>query len=51
MADEEEYRRLPGAIELHRSALAMARGDLPATVRYARRTLDRVVNERKSPAG
>ncbi len=43
VADEEEYRRLPGAIELYRSALAMARGDLPATVRYARRTLDRAL--------
>ena len=43
VADEEEYRRLPGAIELYRSALALARGDLPATVRYARRTLDRAL--------
>ena len=43
VADEEEFRRLPGAIELYRSALAMARGDLPATVRYARRTLDRAL--------
>ena len=43
VANEEEYRRLPGAIELYRSALAMARGDLPATVRYARRTLDRAL--------
>ena len=43
VANEEEFRRLPGAIELYRSALAMARGDLPATVRYARRTLDRAL--------
>jgi ATP/maltotriose-dependent transcriptional regulator MalT/DNA-binding SARP family transcriptional activator len=43
VADEKEFRRLPGAIELYRSALAMARGDLPATVRYARRTLDRAL--------
>jgi LuxR family transcriptional regulator, maltose regulon positive regulatory protein len=43
VADEEEFRRLPGAIELYRSALALARGDLPATVRYARRTLDRAL--------
>jgi LuxR family maltose regulon positive regulatory protein len=43
VADEAEFRRLPGAIELYRSALALARGDLPATVRYARRTLDRAL--------
>ena len=43
VADEEEFRRLPGAIELYRSALSLARGDLPATVRYARRTLDRAL--------
>ena len=43
VADEEEYRRLPGAIELYRSALSLAQGDLPATVRYARRTLDRAL--------
>ena len=43
VADEEEYRRLPGAIELYRSALSLVRGDLPATVRYARRTLDRAL--------
>ena len=27
VADEEEYRRLPGAIELYRSALALVRGE------------------------
>jgi LuxR family maltose regulon positive regulatory protein len=43
VADEDEFRRLPGAIELYRSALALARGDLAATVRYARRTLDRAL--------
>jgi tetratricopeptide (TPR) repeat protein len=40
VADEDEYRRLPGAIELYRSALALVRGDVPGTVRHARRTLD-----------
>jgi LuxR family transcriptional regulator, maltose regulon positive regulatory protein len=45
VADEEEYRRLPGAIELYRSALAMVRGDVPGTVRHARRTLDRALAE------
>jgi LuxR family maltose regulon positive regulatory protein len=40
VADEEEYRRLPAAIEVYRAALAMARGDAPGTVRHARRALD-----------
>jgi len=40
VADEEEYRRLPAAIEVYRAALAMARGDFPGTVRHARRALD-----------
>jgi LuxR family maltose regulon positive regulatory protein len=45
VADEEEYRRLPGAIELYRSALALVRGDVPGAVRHARRTLDRALTE------
>jgi LuxR family maltose regulon positive regulatory protein len=45
VADEEEYRRLPGAIELYRSALALVRGDVPGTVRHARRTLDVALTE------
>ena len=45
VADEGEYRRLPGAIELYRSALARVRGDLPGTVRHARRTLDLALTE------
>ena len=45
VADEEEYRRLPGAIELYRSALALVRGDVPGTVRHARRTLDLALPE------
>jgi LuxR family maltose regulon positive regulatory protein len=40
VADEEEYRRLPGAIEVYRAALAMAQGDVSSTVRHARRALD-----------
>ena len=40
VADEEEYRRLPGMIELYRAALALARGELPGTVRHARRALE-----------
>jgi LuxR family transcriptional regulator, maltose regulon positive regulatory protein len=45
VADEEEFRRLPGAIELYRSALALVRGDVPGTVRHARRTLDLALAE------
>ena len=40
VADEEEYRRLPAMIELYRAALALARGDVPGTVRHARRAHD-----------
>ena len=40
VADEEEYRRLPAEIEVYRSALALVRGDVPGTVRHARRALD-----------
>src|ERR1017187_9438317 len=39
VANEEEYRRLPAAIELYRAALAMARADAPGTVRHARPAL------------
>ena len=38
--DDEEFRRLPAGIELYRSALAMARGDVHGTVRHARRAID-----------
>jgi LuxR family transcriptional regulator, maltose regulon positive regulatory protein len=40
VADEEEYRRLPAEIEVYRAALALAQGDVPGTVRHARRALD-----------
>ena len=35
-----EFRRLPAEIELYRAALALVRGDVPGTVRHARRALD-----------
>ena len=38
--NDEEFRRLPAGIELYRSALAMARGDVLGTVRHARRAID-----------
>ncbi len=40
--DEEEFRRLPGAIAMYRAGLALARGNVPDTVTYARRVLDLV---------
>jgi LuxR family maltose regulon positive regulatory protein len=40
VADEEEFRRLPGMIALIRAGLALAEGDMPETVKNARRVLD-----------
>ena len=40
VADEEEYRRLPAAIEVYRAGQALARGDAPGAVRHAQRALD-----------
>ena len=40
VVDEEEFRRLPGTIAIFRAAQALARGDMPETVKYARRVLD-----------
>jgi LuxR family transcriptional regulator, maltose regulon positive regulatory protein len=38
--DEEEFRRLPASIAVYRAAHAQALGDVPNTVKYARRVLD-----------
>ena len=40
IVDEEEFRRLPGMIALLRGAQALARGDMPETVKNAQRVLD-----------
>ena len=40
VANEEEYRRLPGTIELYRAAQALARGEPLGAIRHARRALD-----------
>jgi LuxR family maltose regulon positive regulatory protein len=42
VVDDEAFRRLPGSIAVWRAGLALARGDVPATVTYARRALDLV---------
>ena len=40
VVDEKEFRRLPGMIAMLRTAQALARGDMPETVKNARRVLD-----------
>ena len=40
VANEEEYRRLPGTIETYRAALALARGEPPEAIRHAQRAFD-----------
>jgi LuxR family maltose regulon positive regulatory protein len=40
VANEEEYRRLPGTIETYRAALALARGEPLGAIRHARRALE-----------
>ncbi len=39
VVDEEEFRRLPGAIAIYRAARAQALGDIANTMKYARRVL------------
>jgi len=55
VVDHEELRSLPGTIELYRAAQALARGDVPGTVRHAQRALDLAPAEddirRASPSG
>ena len=45
VAAEAEFRRLPGAIAVYRAGIAMALGDVPETVAYARRALDLAVED------
>jgi LuxR family maltose regulon positive regulatory protein len=40
VANEEEYRRLPGTIETYRAALALARGEPLGAIRHAQRALE-----------
>jgi LuxR family maltose regulon positive regulatory protein len=40
VVDDEEFRRLPASIAVHRAGLALALGDLPTAVTLARRALD-----------
>lgn len=45
VADEREYQRLPGGIELYRAALSIALGDQAEAVRHARQALDRAAED------
>ena len=40
VVNEEEFRRLPGTIEVYRAAQALARGEPLGAIAHARRTLD-----------
>src|SRR3954451_5888223 len=40
VVDDEEFRGVPGTIELYRAALAVARGDVPDAEGHARRALE-----------
>ncbi len=40
VADEDGFRRLPGAVAVHRAGLARMLGDLDGTIAHARRALD-----------
>jgi LuxR family transcriptional regulator, maltose regulon positive regulatory protein len=39
VVDEAAFRRLPGAVSVYRTALAMARGDVTGTIAHAQRVL------------
>jgi LuxR family maltose regulon positive regulatory protein len=41
IVDEEGFGRLPGAIAMYRAALALVRGDTPATIRHAQLAIER----------
>ena len=52
VVDEAELARLPGAVEMYRAALALVRGDGPATVGHARRAIHRAAeNDHLTRAG
>ncbi len=43
--DEKELPRLPGAIQMYHAALALVRGDAPATIRHAHLAIDRAARD------
>jgi LuxR family maltose regulon positive regulatory protein len=42
VVDEDAFRRLPGAVAIHRAGLALLLGDVAGTIAHARRALDLV---------
>jgi LuxR family maltose regulon positive regulatory protein len=40
VVDQEEFRRLPGSVAMHRAGRALLLGDVADTIKYARRALD-----------
>jgi LuxR family maltose regulon positive regulatory protein len=52
VVDQDEFQRLPGMIQMYRAALALVRGDLPATIAHGRRAIDRAAeNDHLTRAG
>jgi LuxR family maltose regulon positive regulatory protein len=45
VVDQGEFQRLPGVIEMYRAALALVRGDGPATIGHAQRAIDRAAED------
>ncbi len=45
VADRDQLHRLPGAIQMYRAALALVRGDVPATAEHARLAIDRAAED------
>jgi len=45
VVDTAELARLPGAIEMYRAALALIRGDVPATLQHAQLAIDRAADD------
>jgi LuxR family transcriptional regulator, maltose regulon positive regulatory protein len=41
VVDEGEFQRLPAVVEMYRAALALVRGDAPATIDHGQRAIDR----------
>jgi LuxR family maltose regulon positive regulatory protein len=51
VVDQGEFQRLPGVIEMYRAALALVRGDAPATIGHAQRAIDRADDDHLTRAG
>jgi LuxR family transcriptional regulator, maltose regulon positive regulatory protein len=45
VVDQAELARLPGAIQMYRAALALVRGEGPATIEHAQRAIDRAAED------